>query len=120
MGFFLRKQREEEVKMAGRLPPGQALTQKFPVLHYGAVPTYNNLNNWNFRVFGLVEEERLWNWEQFNQLPRTSATLDIHCVTGWSKFDCPWEGVSVKSLIDAGLIKIKPEAKYVIQHCEFG
>lgn len=120
MGFFLRKQREEEVKMAGRLPPGQALTQKFPVLHYGAVPTYNNLNNWNFRVFGLVEEERLWNWEQFNQLPRTSTTLDIHCVTGWSKFDCPWDGVSVKALIDAGLIKIKPEAKFVIQHCEFG
>jgi DMSO/TMAO reductase YedYZ molybdopterin-dependent catalytic subunit len=117
--FMDRKRREEEVKAEGRLPPGQSLTQKFPVLHYGSVPNYN-LKTWTFRVFGLVEEEKSWTWEEFNKLPRRKVTMDIHCVTRWSKFDTAWEGVHLKDLIDGGFIKLKPEAKYCIQHCEYG
>ena len=115
-----RRRKEELVKEEGRLPPGQSLTQKFPVLHYGPTPLYSNLDKWNFGIVGLVEEEKLWNWEEFNKLPRRKVMLDIHCVTRWSKFDVEWEGVHLQDLIDAGLLKIKPEAKFCIQHCEHG
>ncbi len=114
-----RRKQEEEVRAGNRLPPGQSLTQKFPVLHYGTVPRAN-LATWDFRVFGLVEEEKVWNWEAFNQLPRTQITMDIHCVTRWSKFDTTWEGVSLKTLVAEGIVVPKPEARFVIQHCEQG
>lgn len=114
-----RRDAERQVRASNRLPPGQSLTQKFPVLHYGPTPT-PNLATWDLRVFGLVETERTWNWEQFNQLPRTSVMMDIHCVTRWSKFDTTWDGVSLKTLIDEGFITPKPEATHVIQHCEYG
>jgi DMSO/TMAO reductase YedYZ molybdopterin-dependent catalytic subunit len=114
-----RKQLENEVKGMNRLPPGQSLTNKFPVLHYGPTPQ-TDLKTWDFRVFGLVEEEKVWNWEEFNKLPRTKITMDLHCVTRWSKFDTTWEGVSVKTLIDEGFIKPKPEVQFVVQHCEYG
>jgi DMSO/TMAO reductase YedYZ molybdopterin-dependent catalytic subunit len=114
-----RKQLENEIKSMNRLPPGQSLTNKFPVLHYGPTPR-TDLNTWDFRVFGLVEEEKVWNWEEFNKLPRTQIQMDLHCVTRWSKFDTNWEGVSVKTLIDEGFIKPKPEAEFVVQHCEYG
>jgi DMSO/TMAO reductase YedYZ molybdopterin-dependent catalytic subunit len=117
--FMDRKRQEEKIKEEGRLPPGQSLTQKFPVLHYGSVPNYN-LATWTFRVFGLVEEEKTWTWQEFQQLPRRKVMMDIHCVTRWSKFDTEWEGVHVKDLIDGGFIKLKPEAKFCIQHCEYG
>src|SRR5215204_975345 len=99
-----RRKAEEQVKEEGRLPPGQSLTQKFPVLHYGPTPTYSNLDKWNFGIVGLVEEEKMWNWEEFNKLPRRKVMLDIHCVTRWSKFDVEWEGVHLQDLIDAGLL----------------
>lgn len=116
---FKRKEDEEEKRREGRLPPGQSLTNKFPVLHYGPVPIFNPLT-WNFKVWGAVEEERTWNWQEFNQLPRTRLTMDIHCVTRWSKFDTVWEGVSVRSLVEAGLIKPLKTAKFVLQHAEYG
>ncbi len=118
--FMERRQKEEEVKRSGRLPPGQSLTQKFPVLHYGPVPMYKSLADWTFKVFGLVEDEKTWTWDEFNKLPRRKIAMDIHCVTRWSKFDTEWEGVHLKDLIDGGLVKLKPEAKYCIQHCEYG
>ena len=117
--IFGRKEEEEKVKQEGRLPPGQALTNKFPVLHYGPVPRVD-LATWDLRVFGEVEEEKRWNWEEFSKLPRTQITLDIHCVTRWSKFDTLWEGVALKTLVDQGLIKLKPSARYLLQHCEHG
>jgi DMSO/TMAO reductase YedYZ molybdopterin-dependent catalytic subunit len=113
-----RREAENKVRAENRLPPGQSLTQKFPVLHYGPVPRFNPAT-WDFRIFGLVEEEKVWNWQEFNQLPRTQVTMDIHCVTRWSKFDTVWEGVSVKTLIEYGFIRPQPEAKFVIQHCEY-
>lgn len=117
--IFQRKAEEEKIKKEGRLPPGQSLTQKFPVLHYGAVPVFDPLT-WDFKVFGEVETPLRLTWAEFDRLPRTRLKMDIHCVTRWSKFDTEWEGMSVASLIDAGLIKLKPEAKFVIQHAEHG
>jgi len=115
-----RREIERLMKQENRLPPGQSLTLRFPVLHYGPVPIYPGLDDWTFRIFGLVEEEKVWGWEAFNQLPRHKAKLDIHCVTRWSKFDTEWEGVHLRTLIDEGYISIKPEAKFCIQHCEYG
>src|SRR4030067_2544495 len=79
-----RKKDEERVAREGRLPPGQSLTNRFPVLHYGPVPRFNPAT-WNLRLFGEVEQEMTWNWQEFNQLPRTRIKMDIHCVTRWSK-----------------------------------
>jgi len=117
--IFGRKEDEEKVKKEGRLPPGQSLTNRFPVLHYGPVPRFDP-NTWDLRAFGEVEEEKRWSWDEFNKLPRSTVTMDIHCVTRWSKFDTTWEGVALKSLVDAGLLKLKPSAHYLLQHCEYG
>jgi DMSO/TMAO reductase YedYZ molybdopterin-dependent catalytic subunit len=118
-GISKRKKIEDQSRKAGRLPPGQSLTQKFPVLHYGPVPVFNPAT-WNFRIWGETVEDKTWTWDEFNQLPRTSLTMDIHCVTRWSKLDTTWEGVSVQTLVDQGLIRLKPTAKYVLQHAEYG
>ncbi len=117
--FLKRKNDEKDLRDSGRLPPGQSLTNKFPVLHYGPVPAFNPVA-WDFRVWGEVEKPFTLNWEQFNQLPRTTLKMDIHCVTRWSKFDTLWEGVSVRALVESGLIKPLPTAKFVLQHAEFG
>jgi DMSO/TMAO reductase YedYZ molybdopterin-dependent catalytic subunit len=117
--WFGRKENEEESRKEGRLPPGQSLTQKFPVLHYGPVPGFDP-QTWSFRVWGELEEELRWSWEEFNRLPRTRLTMDIHCVTRWSKMDTNWEGVSVKTLVDEGVIRLKPAARYLLQHAEYG
>ena len=115
-----RREEESRVRSENRLPPGQSLTQKFPVLHYGPTPRYrSDLSDWDFRIFGLVEEEKRWTWEEFMALPRTSVTMDIHCVTRWSKFDTLWEGISLQTLIEEGIVRPKPEANYVIQHCDY-
>jgi DMSO/TMAO reductase YedYZ molybdopterin-dependent catalytic subunit len=114
-----RKEEEKRLIQEGRLPPGQALTLKFPVLHYGPVPSFDPAT-WDFRAWGEVQEEKRWTWDEFNNLPRTTVNMDIHCVTRWSKADTTWEGVSVRILVERGLIKLKPEAKYVLQHAEYG
>jgi DMSO/TMAO reductase YedYZ molybdopterin-dependent catalytic subunit len=118
-GIFQRKEKEKQARQEGRLPPGQALTQKFPVLHYGPVPPFNPAT-WDFRVWGEVENEVRWTWDEFNQLPRVSQKMDLHCVTRWSQFDMLWEGVSVRTLVEQGLIKPLPAAKFVLQHAEYG
>jgi DMSO/TMAO reductase YedYZ molybdopterin-dependent catalytic subunit len=111
----LEKKMEEE----GRLPPGQSLTVKFPVLHYGSVPAFDP-DTWRFRIWGEVEEEISWTWEEFQRLPQTEIILDIHCVTKWSKFDTTWKGVSVGQLVDEGILKPKPSAAFVLQHAAGG
>jgi DMSO/TMAO reductase YedYZ molybdopterin-dependent catalytic subunit len=116
---FKRREEEDRVRSEGRLPPGQSLTQKFPVLHYGPVPGFNPAT-WDFRIWGEVQAEKTWTWDEFNQLPRTKILMDIHCVTRWSKFDTQWEGVSVRSLIEAGYITLKSSARHVLQHAEYG
>lgn len=114
-----RREEEERIRNEGRLPPGQSLTQKFPVLHYGPVPKFD-ASTWNLQVWGEVEQHGSWTWEQFSKLPRTKITMDIHCVTRWSKFDTVWEGVTIKAMIDAGFIKLTEDANYLIQHAEHG
>jgi DMSO/TMAO reductase YedYZ molybdopterin-dependent catalytic subunit len=118
-GLFKRKDLENELRQEGRLPHGQALTQKFPILHYGPVPSFNPAT-WDFRVWGEVEAERRWTWDEFNQIQHATLKMDIHCVTRWSKFDTIWEGISVRLLVEQGLIRPRPEANFVLQHAEYG
>jgi DMSO/TMAO reductase YedYZ molybdopterin-dependent catalytic subunit len=118
-GLGSRRDREGDVRREGRLPPGQSLTQKFPVLHYGPVPRFDPAK-WDLKVWGEVEEEKRWTWDEFRQLPRTKLHMDIHCVTRWSKFDTTWEGVSLRTLMDAGGVRLKPGAHFLMQHCEYG
>jgi DMSO/TMAO reductase YedYZ molybdopterin-dependent catalytic subunit len=89
------------------------------VLHYGPVPQYD-MSKWTFRIYGEVEEPKTWTWEEFLKLPMREVTMDIHCVTRWSKFDTRWKGVWLPDLIEQGIIKLKPTARYVIEHCEYG
>lgn len=117
MSQLTRRQREEEMRAAGRLPPGQTLTEDFPVLTYGPTPRFNP-DTWTLRAFGAVERDTSWTWAQFQTLPTVKITCDIHCVTRWSKFDTVWEGVPFKHI--AELVGVKPEAKHVIAHCEHG
>ena len=117
--IFRRKNDEEKMREAGRLPPGQSLTQRFPVLHYGPIPHFD-ARTWDFRTWGEVEKPLRLSWDEFNQLPRSRIHLDLHCVTRWSKFDTLWEGVAVRTLIEQGLLKIKPTARFVMQHAEYG
>jgi DMSO/TMAO reductase YedYZ molybdopterin-dependent catalytic subunit len=116
---FKRREQEARVREEGRLPPGQSLTQKFPVLHYGPVPRFDPAT-WDFRIWGEVEEECRWTWDEFLKLSRHKVKMDIHCVTRWSKFDTEWQGVSLRRLVDQGLIRLKPTAQHVMQHCEYG
>jgi len=116
---FKRKNDEEKMRSEGRLPPGQSLTARFPVLHYGPIPSVN-LATWDLKFWGLVDEPLTLSWEQFNQLPKTTLRMDLHCVTKWSMFDSEWEGVLIRTLIENGMLKIKPEARYVLQHAEYG
>lgn len=100
-----------------RIPPGQRLVGRMPVLHYGSVPRVD-LARWDFRLFGLVEEEVRWTYEQFRALPARSLTADIHCVTGWSMLDTRWEGVSTREVMRH--VRLRPAARYVLVHAEHG
>jgi DMSO/TMAO reductase YedYZ molybdopterin-dependent catalytic subunit len=102
---------------AGRVPPGQYLVDKFPVLSYGPTPRFNPAT-WDFRVIGLVEEPIRLSYEQFRALPRSRQVSDFHCVTTWSRLDNDWEGVRVADLMK--LVKLKPEAAFAIIHCDGG
>jgi DMSO/TMAO reductase YedYZ molybdopterin-dependent catalytic subunit len=101
-----------------RLPPGQYLTEKWPVLHAGDVARYGELSAWTLRVFGEVENEIELSWQQLNELPRTSNVQDIHCVTRWSRFDASFEGVHWREI--AKLVNPKPSARFVVAHAEAG
>ncbi len=116
MKFFTKKA-ELPPETAARVPPGQYLTEKWPVLHYGTVPQFNP-KTWDFRVFGAVEEEIKLGWEEFQKLDQTAVTADMHCVTTWSRLDQKWEGIPFSRIVD--LVKPKPEAKFVIAHSEYG
>jgi DMSO/TMAO reductase YedYZ molybdopterin-dependent catalytic subunit len=113
-----RRQQEQKMRSEGRLPPGQSLTTQFPVLHYGPTPRYPDLSGWDLRVFGLVMEEKTFSWDDILAMPRTQVVRDMHCVTRWSKFDMHWEGVLFNDFLQH--VQLKPEAKYVIAHCEYG
>jgi DMSO/TMAO reductase YedYZ molybdopterin-dependent catalytic subunit len=100
-----------------RLPPGQYLTEKWPVLHAGAVPQ-TDLATWDFKVFGAVEEPLTFTYEELQELPPMEITVDIHCVTRWSRFDTSFKGVHWREL--AKLVLPKPSAHFVLAHAEQG
>ncbi len=116
--FQNRKELEEKMRKEGRLPPGQSLTDRFPVLHYGPIPAFDEAT-WDFKIWGEVEKPLKFSWAEFLKLPRAEKTYDLHCVTRWSKFDTHWEGVLIQSLIDSGLLKIKPSARFVMLRAEY-
>jgi len=103
----------EDTRRSNRIPPGQSRTKKWPVLHASYVPTIDP-EKWRLRIFGLVERELLYTWDQFKALPRVKVYADFHCVTRWSRLDNIWEGVSVREIMErAG---VKPETKFVVAH----
>lgn len=101
------------------MPPGQSLAKKLTVLHFGPVPGFNP-STWRFRIWGEVEEPLELTWAEFEQLPRSEVTLDLHCVTRWSLTDTRWSGVSLRTLVDQGLVNPLPSAAFVLQHAEGG
>jgi len=101
-----------------RVPPGQFLTEKFPVLHYGSVPVYKSLEDWDLRIFGLVETPLRFTWDELMALPHKTQTVDIHCVTRWSKLDTSWTGIPWREL--AKLVEVGSEATHAMVHCEHG
>jgi DMSO/TMAO reductase YedYZ molybdopterin-dependent catalytic subunit len=116
MKFFTKKA-DLPPETAARVPPGQYLTVKWPVLHYGPVPPFNP-KTWEFRVFGNVENEIKLNWEEFQKLDQTLVQADMHCVTTWSRLDQKWEGIPFAKIIE--LAKPKSDTKFVIAHSEYG
>ncbi|VAW34938.1 Sulfite oxidase and related enzymes [hydrothermal vent metagenome] len=100
-----------------RLPPGQRLREDWPILHYGEVQD-TVLPEWRFRITGLVDQKKELTHDEFSALPRTEVLSDIHCVTGWSKFDNLWEGVGTQVIKD--LVKITGDARFVIIHAAGG
>ena len=116
----MRMKRPDRIKIApdagtgDRVPAGQFITGKFPVLTYGATPKID-LDIWQMRVFGLVEQEVEFTWVQFKDLPWSTVNADFHCVTQWTALDNTWEGVLFSDLMQE--IKPKPEARYIMAHC---
>jgi DMSO/TMAO reductase YedYZ molybdopterin-dependent catalytic subunit len=118
---MFRSKAEKKVADAGydpaRLPPGQYLTDKWPVLHAGSVPGVD-LATWTLAVTGEVERELQLTWAELQELPRSSTVHDIHCVTRWSRFDAQFEGVHWREL--AKLARPLPTARFAIAHAEHG
>ena len=110
-GFRGRGRRDD----SGRVPPGQYLTDDFPVLSAGPTP-HTPLDEWSFTLGGEVDQPRRWTWEEFRALPSETITVDIHCVTKWSKLDTTWQGVSVDTILD----DVSTSAEYVVAFSDGG
>lgn len=102
---------------ADRVPPGQYLTERFPVLTVGPNPAYD-LATWTFEVFGAVEEPLKLSWDELQALPQKDVVADIHCVTRWSKLDTGWRGVAAKEVLD--LAKVRPSGTHVMAYSDGG
>ena len=109
-GFRRRRTEDDE-----RLPPGQYLEHGFPVLSAGPTPR-TPLDRWDFQITGAISEARTWTWDEFQALPREDITVDIHCVTTWTKLDTDWTGVSVDTLLDG----VELEGGFVTALCDGG
>lgn len=107
----------QEGSIEGRIPPGQHLTDRFPVLHAGGVQHVDN-HDWTLRLSGLVSAERTVTWEQLMYLPAEEILCDIHCVTGWTKLDTRWRGVRVPALLEGS--ELLPDATFAVIHAEEG
>ena len=110
-----RGRRRERDLPSGRVPPGQYVTEDFPVLSAGPTPR-TPLQEWTFSLVGEVAEPKTWRWEEFRALPSETVRCDVHCVTKWSKLDTIWEGISVDTLLD----EVEHDAAYVLAFCDGG
>jgi len=113
-GFGGRRRRDVD---PSRVPPGQYTVDDFPVLSAGPTP-HTPLDEWSLTVHGAVDEPVSWSWEEFLALPTETFTVDIHCVTRWSKFDTRWRGVRVRTLIERA--RPRPHATHVMVHSHGG
>jgi DMSO/TMAO reductase YedYZ molybdopterin-dependent catalytic subunit len=121
MALFLgdggRREKEKKARAEGRLPPGQSLTIKWPVLHYGSIPRFDAAK-WDFKIDGLVEHPLRFTWAEFRALPQIEVASDFHCVTRWSRLDNLWKGVRFTDVLDRA--HAKPGAAYVLVLAEEG
>ncbi|MCD8489845.1 MAG: sulfite oxidase-like oxidoreductase [Desertifilum sp.] len=113
LGKFFRK---PETENGDRTPPGQYLTNGFPVLTYGPTPDVNQAE-WQFRVWGLAQE-KTFSWDEFMQMPQQNFTADFHCVTRWSKLDVQWTGVKVTDFMQQ--LQLESPPTWVMAHCYGG
>ena len=104
---------------AGRLPPGQYETRDFPVLSAGPTPR-TSLATWDFTIRDSAGASKRWSWDELQSLPRDTPTVDIHCVTKWSKFDTKWEGVSIDTLLDGARASGVTDGAFVLAFCDGG
>ena len=114
-GFVGRRDRVDAdgAGVASRIPPGQYLTTDFPVLSAGPTPR-TSLDRWSLRIEGLVHEPANWTWDELLALPARDWTVDISCVTKWTKLDTAWHGVSLDDLLAA--VEVDPRARFVTAH----
>jgi DMSO/TMAO reductase YedYZ molybdopterin-dependent catalytic subunit len=115
---FFRRKPKLDPETAARVPPGQYLTEKWPVLHYGGVPKVSQ-ETWNLKIFGLIDGEPLTlTYDEVLALPQTGIAADIHCVTRWSRLDTKFEGVRFTDLLE--LVHVQPDATHAMIHAEQG
>jgi DMSO/TMAO reductase YedYZ molybdopterin-dependent catalytic subunit len=114
---FLRRGEGGRAAQSGRVPPGQRVTEGWPVLTYGNTPRID-LKDWRFTAGGEVEEQLSFTWEEFSALPQATLKSDVHCVTGWSKLDNAWAGVPFREVLSR--VAPKPGARHVMVHCYGG
>jgi DMSO/TMAO reductase YedYZ molybdopterin-dependent catalytic subunit len=100
-----------------RLPPGQYLTNDYPVLSAGPTP-HTPLDRWSFTIEGLVREPVTWNWQEFTALPAQDFTVDISCVTKWTHLDMRWRGISLDVLLEH--VQLDPKAAFAIAYSDGG
>ena len=117
MAALFPRKKELKEKYGERIPPGQTATEKWPVLHFDEAPQVD-LESWKFRVFGEVEEEIEFSYQEFTSMPAVDVSCDIHCVTHWSRMDNRFHGVSFQELMKR--VRLKKNAGFVIVHCECG
>ncbi len=116
---FKGRARETDSALKERIPPGQYETKDFPVLSAGPTPR-TSLERWSFSIYGEIAEDLKWTWDEFRKLPRETVTVDIHCVTKWSKLGTVWTGVSVDMLLKGINLETQPAIGYVIAFCDGG
>jgi DMSO/TMAO reductase YedYZ molybdopterin-dependent catalytic subunit len=117
MAFISRgfKGKRRDAASSSRVPPGQHVVGDFPVLSAGPTPRVS-MSEWTFSIVGEVDEPKVWTWEQFRQLPSETVTVDIHCVTKWSKLDTTWTGVSLETILDS----VETAAEYAVAYSDGG
>jgi DMSO/TMAO reductase YedYZ molybdopterin-dependent catalytic subunit len=118
-GFLSRgfRGRRQPSELTGRIPPGQYLERGFPVLSAGPTP-HTPLDRWDFTIVGKVDQPKRWTWDELHALLQEQVTVDIHCVTKWSKLDTHWQGVSIQTLLEQ--VSYPESAKYVTAFCDGG